>query len=214
MIAPDQQQVAQRVGGRESFPRHVVSLWLLAVVGSVPLSVAMGAIAEIIVALVAVPVALVLTRDWYVTPLALSYGPFAAAASLLWLISATLLWSIVAPALAWLWWPWRWAAALLAGIVVTAAGVGLAQVVANLLPLIRSHPMAMLDVSGVRLFFACLAGGIAGVGSLVRAQPLMVPTQNGKATAQRFIAPVAIFALILALCLEGGIAIFAALNWL
>ncbi len=69
----------------------------LAALLAVPLALASSAAAGLIVAVVAVPVALLATRDAYLALLSLSYGPYAAAVTLQAVLAATLAWSIIEP---------------------------------------------------------------------------------------------------------------------
>jgi hypothetical protein len=60
---------------------------------AVPMALAASGGAALVVGVLALPVALVLTRDAYLTLLASSYGPFAAAETLVALIFAALAWA-------------------------------------------------------------------------------------------------------------------------
>lgn len=188
------------------------TLW--AVVLAVPLALLAAAAASLVLALVALPVALLVTRDGYVALLALSYGPFAASVALQAIIGATLAWAIARPTLGE---PrGRVGQALTAGTGMVAGVVGL---VAGSVPLFTALPVPWrygpaLPVTLVSALVAALlglvAGGIAHAGTArVSAAPLDAGWRGDLRRATWHLVG---FALPLSLLFEGWVALLSALG--
>jgi hypothetical protein len=178
----------------------------------VPLAMIAGAAAEVVIALMAVVIAFITTRDGYVTSLAPSYAPFAAAAILPWLIGAMVLWGIVSPTLAYV---RRQGAnmariaAVVGGIAATLGGFSLAHVISVILPLTRAYTANLLDFGRMGLVVSLYSGAIAGYASIAR-----MTTWANETTIKRLIPHLALFACGLAVLLEGSVAALSALGWL
>ncbi|HKD74848.1 MAG TPA: hypothetical protein VKB76_05110 [Ktedonobacterales bacterium] len=191
--------------------RFVVLAGWGALIG-VPLAMVAGAAAEVVIVPAAIVIAFVTTRDGYISSLAPSYAPFAAAAVLPWLIGAMVLWGIISPSLAYV---RRQGAsmarvvAIVGGIASTIGGYGLAHVMSMILPLTRADTAHLLDFGRLGLIVSLFSGAIAGYVSVVR-----LTAWENETTIKRLIPHLALFACGLAVLLEGSIAAFSALGWL
>jgi hypothetical protein len=193
-------------------PRRLMALAGWSMLIGVPLAIVAGAAAEIVVAPAAVIIALIITRDGYVTSLAPSYAPFAAATILPWLISAVVLWGLISPLLSHArrrHVKMARVASVLGGAVATAGGFGLAFIITALLPLTRSYTAHLLDIGRLGLVVSLYSGTIAGYVSTIRAA-----IWSDETTIKRLIPYQALFAWSLAVLLEGSIAALTALGWL
>ena len=188
----------------------------LGMVLSVPIALLAGAIAEVVVALLAIPVVLLATRDLYVAPFAISYGPFAAAAVLLWLLSATALWSLALPLLASIIYQAPRIGRLLAymiGSVVVFVSQIVAAIVSVFAPLTRAHTGTIRDVGQIGWPFTLIVGAVAA-SLCVRFLPAQHPTTTSRQSIIMALLPLATFSLCLALLLQGYVAIQTGLGWL
>ncbi len=202
----------QSVGETGKSRRFLVLAGWCALIG-VPLALVAGAVAEIVIAPTSVVVAFVVTRDGYVTSLAPSYAPYAAAAVLPWLLSATAIWGVILPLLAYVRQQHMRLARLIAaagGIVAALGGYGLAFVVTTILPLTRSYTAHFLDFVWSGLVVSLYAGAVAGYVSVIRT----ATWPDATATVRRLLPYLVFFACGLAVLLEGSVAALTVLGWI
>lgn len=190
---------------KDAPPSRVAAPWAwLGVVAAPFIAVGMSALASIPIAILAVPVAYILTHDGYVALLSVSYGPFVAAQVMVDIALAAALWSIatlVGDARAW---HRGWIAA--SGALAGALGLWLAPVaqLGALDPAWRYGPT--LPITPANVLAVVLAGGLAGVIRL-RHQTAPAGAATWRTAFNRVAADVALFALVMALLLEGWAAI-------
>jgi hypothetical protein len=180
---------------------------------AVPLALLASAAAGIIVAVLALPIALLVTHDGYLALLALSYGPFAAALTLQAVLAATLVWSIInalrEPQ------PHYHLASLLMGAI--AGGVGL---FGGALPLFAALDVPWrygpaLPFAGVpALIAAALGMAAAGLHAAIAARrPISAAKLTGwRNDMQQMAWQILWFAMPLALLFTGWAALLAALG--
>ena len=178
---------------------------------SVPVALVMTAAAALVVEVVAIPLAWLATRDVYVALLAPSFGLYAAGLVLLWVVAATLIWSLLHPAFV-----GQTPARILLGAGVTS---GLAALIGWLLlmfwapdttTLFRWHygplPRATLTNSALIALSGVLAGLVSAWRSRVRAKRDCASTGAWR----QALRDGAWFAFVLALSLECWVALVAA----
>ncbi len=190
--------------------RRASSLATLAsVVLAMPVAIVMGAVAEALIALVAIPVGYVVSRDLYVALLSPSFGALAAASVVQWLMLAALLWSALWPLIA-----GRRVGALAAG----GGGAATAMLALVVTPLLARHVLAQhvtligSNVPGIAL---ALAGGALGGVTCERwiARRASIATlSRWRADLVGALGAVAIFTLALALVAESVVALLVALG--
>jgi hypothetical protein len=170
-------------------PRTLPPWWAVLVAPFI--GVGMAAVASVIIAVLSVPVTLLLTRDLYVALLAVSYGPYAAAQSLVTVVIATTIFAFA------------WVASLpphrpRLKVFFSGAGGAILGVAAASLPLVGMLPYGpSFALTPLNAVIAALAGAAAGGSALRR-----WPQGNAIRGVRALVAPIAAFALLLALLLE------------
>jgi hypothetical protein len=186
----------------------------LAVVVAIPTALASSALAGMIVALVAVPVAFALTHDAYLALFAVSYGIFAAALALQVLLGASVAWALVQSFV-----PgsasthgraaWQIGGGIIAGLLGLL--VGQVPLLGPLAARWRYGPTLALDAPQIGIIALCslLAGTLAWVR---RGRTPPPSASSWQAAAQPHISAIAWFVLPLALLLTTWLAILAVLG--
>lgn len=186
------------------------------VILSVPVGMVMTAGASLIVALLAFPVAFLVTRDLYVTLLAPTYGLYAAGQALQWVCAATLVWSLLASGVR------RWmrpsgarsilVSALLGGVgTILVWGCGIVLVQMNILQ--RWHYDPLADSALLAFLGFALSGALAGCVSATRRKPATAVTSAWRGDLRQTLRGIAWYAFALALALEAWITVAGALGW-
>lgn len=183
---------------------------------AIPTAIVISAVAGLVVAVAALPVALLQTHDLYLAILSASYGPFAAAMTLQSVIGATVLWALLhplrqrAPS----------SASHIAISVLSGAGVACLGMMGATIPVLgivaapwRYGPA--LAITAPDMSVAFFAGALAGGVALWRTQRSMhtstpSPTSSWWAYLWQHISELAWFAFPLALVLEAWAALLAA----
>ena len=181
---------------------------------ALPTATVIAAVAGLVVAIAAFPVALSQTHDLYLALLALSYGPFAAAMTLQSVIVATMLWALLHPI--------RRMAASAAALTTTfvlgggmVAGLGMLGGTVPVLGVVstpwRYGPALALTLQNISVaaFAGMLAGGVALLHASRATRPVASPSMWWANVWPRT-RELAWFTLPLALVLEAWAAILAA----
>jgi MFS family permease len=197
-------------------PAHAdLRRWGFAVLLAVPVALLAAAAASVVIALLALPVALLLTRDGYLALLAISYGPFAASVALQAIAGAVLAWSIALPLLAW---------GRERAVVAPAAGAGagVLGLLAGALSLFGALSVPWrygptLPIAPVPALIAAALGLAAGAlflegGKRASARPPAMPPAGWRDDLRHAVWHLVWFAFPLALLFEGWVALLSVLG--
>jgi hypothetical protein len=179
---------------------------------ALPIALVASAVAELAIAVAAVPVALVVARDPYVALLAPSFGVSAAAAVVQWLLAASPLWALLWPIVS----ARRSTSALASasGAVVALAALILSEIAVAHWPGPLAQHTAIARPDPFTAIVAIVVGAAAGFVAAWWDRRTYADgvTPGWRATAMRSIVSVAAFALALGLGLESIAALRIALG--
>jgi hypothetical protein len=121
-------------------------LWACSIIGAlsgIPVALLATACAQLVVAVAALFIAAIVTRDWYVILFATSFGPQAATLILVASMLAIILWGAGSPFVKIVSHPWHIPVAAVCGILATAGGFYGAPLLEMTIPLSRSNSLPL-----------------------------------------------------------------------